>query len=57
MAYEEIDSIKSMLENVEEKLAYEKICGLNEDEKKEYDILLKKLEESNSSKQSTHDKG
>ena len=57
MAYEEIDSIKSMLENVEKKLAYEKISGLNEDEKKEYDILLKKLEESNSSKQSTHDKG
>ena len=57
MTFEEIDSIKSMLQNLEEEFLYEKISGLNEEEKKEYDILLKKFEESNSSEQSTYDKG
>lgn len=57
MTFEEIDSIKSMLENVEEEFLYEKISGLSEDEKIEYNKLLKRLEESNSSTQSTRDKG
>lgn len=52
-----IDNMMAMFDSIAENLKYEKICSLSPELKKEYDRLLNKLIEVNSSSASTREKG
>ena len=52
-----IDSMMTMFDCIAENLKYEKICSFSSELKKEYNLLLNRLIDTNSSEASTKEKG
>lgn len=53
----DIDNIMTMFDSIAEKLRYEKICELSQEQKQEYDKLLDNFIKTNSSSHTTKEKG